>query len=345
MWVKVDDRFPEHPKVVEAGSQLGPFGEGRVIAIWNVGMCYCNRNETDGFVKKSTIAGWMRFDRRPMEVVEAMLRVMPDGKSGLLEDHGDRVRFHDYEVYQLPVDELRAKRDAESRRKKLYAVPGLVDRVRQRDLDRCRYCRVAVNWKDRRSLHGGTYDYVDVRGPAVVTNIVVACLGCHTRKGDQTVEAAGMALQPPPDPPAGGPQKRDQRDEIQDVVGPSSELDDDVIGIRSELGNISPVPRIDQCVPDPDPDPGTDPEHKFTGRAARVGIRVPVENARVLKALVWRESHAIYNNPNEEWSLPNLVELLKCKAAEVGLVYDGDAFRDQAELAFTRVPMQSRRSA
>jgi 5-methylcytosine-specific restriction endonuclease McrA len=344
MWVKVDDRFPEHPKVVAASKPLGPYGEGRVIALWSVGMCYCNRNETDGYVMKKTIGGWTTFDRRPLEVAAAMAAPMPDGKSGLLEDHGDRYRFHDYEVYQLSAQEIKTKREWDARRKQLYAIPGLVDSVRQRDQGCCRYCRVRVNWKDRRSAQGGTYDHVEPRGPNTMENIVVACYRCNTKKGGRRPEEAGMVLLPPPDPPVGGGGSANGRD-YDSVGSKQAGLETDLVSTRSELDISSQFQVGDQCVPDPDPDPGTDPEHKFTGRAARAGIRVPVENARVLKAVVWRESHAIYNNPNEEWSLPNLVELLKCKAAEVGLVYDGDAFRDQAELAFTRVPLQSRRSA
>jgi hypothetical protein len=41
-WVKVDDHFDEHPKMLK----VGPIG----WALWLAGLAYCNRNLTDGFI-------------------------------------------------------------------------------------------------------------------------------------------------------------------------------------------------------------------------------------------------------------------------------------------------------
>lgn len=283
MWVKVDDRFPEHPKVVAAGMKLGPYGEGRVLALWLHGMCYCNRNYTDGWLEATTIATWMRIDRKPLEVAEAMAQPVRD-KAGLLvkEGEGDlaRFRFHDYEVHNPTLEEAIERKEKDR------------DRKRQK----------------RHGEHPAEAPSETVQTDAV-QHVSAGNPNGHTRNSDWN---------------------------------PNGQIRDESDDVRVESDRIPNASRAR----DPAPAPAPNGEgHKFTGRAARAGIRVPVENARVLKAVVWRESHAIYNNPNEEWSLPNLVELLKCKAAGVGLVYDGDAFRDQVEIAFTRVPLQYRRSA
>jgi hypothetical protein len=53
MWVKIDDAYPSHPKVLAAG----PLAMLMQVA----GLCYCNRNLTDGFVPKAaarTLIDW-----------------------------------------------------------------------------------------------------------------------------------------------------------------------------------------------------------------------------------------------------------------------------------------------
>jgi hypothetical protein len=118
MWVKVDDGFPEHEKVLEAGRHLGPYGPGRVVAVWLAGMCYCNRNLTDGFVRESIVRTWIIYDKRPLDVATVMALQMPDGKPGLLERVEGGFRFHDYHHYQPSKDEVIAKRQRDLDRKK-----------------------------------------------------------------------------------------------------------------------------------------------------------------------------------------------------------------------------------
>lgn len=117
MWVKVDDCFPDHPKVAEAGRHLGRHGIGRVLALWLYGLAYCNRNETNGIVPVSVLRAWTFVDRKPLDVATVMALPMPDGKSGLLERHADRYVFHDYLDFQPGSDELKAKRAADRKRK------------------------------------------------------------------------------------------------------------------------------------------------------------------------------------------------------------------------------------
>jgi hypothetical protein len=116
MWVKVDDGFPEHAKVLRAAQALDSTGAGalgRVVAVWLVGMCYANRNLTDGFLPLPVVRTWTLFDKKPMAVVAALL------VAGLLEEVPGGYQFHDYEHYQPSASTVKSKRDADRKRKRL----------------------------------------------------------------------------------------------------------------------------------------------------------------------------------------------------------------------------------
>jgi hypothetical protein len=53
-WVKIDDQFPDHPKAAKAG----PLAWALHIA----GLCYCNRNLTDGFIPWSVARRLVSWD-------------------------------------------------------------------------------------------------------------------------------------------------------------------------------------------------------------------------------------------------------------------------------------------
>lgn len=112
MWVKVDDGLPDHSKVLAAGRALGTRGAGRVLAIWLQGMCFANRNLTDGFLPESLVRTWTLYDHRPLEVAGAMV------DAGLLELAAGGFRFHNYEHYQPDAATIKAKRDRDRQRKK-----------------------------------------------------------------------------------------------------------------------------------------------------------------------------------------------------------------------------------
>lgn len=313
MWAKVDDAFPEHRKVAEAGRHLGSYGRGRVITIWLVGICYCNRNLTDGFVDEQTIRSWSLYDKKPLDVATVMALPMPNGDPGLFVREPGGYRFHDYGNYQPTASDVKTKRDWDARRKRLYAIPGLVEEIRARDRDLCRYCRVNVNWNDRRSSHGGTYDHVIPRGDNSLDNVVVCCYGCNMRKGSRTPEQAGMLLLPPPnnngyDPEPNRNQFRPSPDSVRDLSYPN------------------PVPIPDQ----------SEKDHRGLRRASSQ----PVENGRVLKALIWREVHAAYRDPSEAFTYTDVLERVKCVAARAGLVYEADWFHQLVETAVDRVGKQ-----
>lgn len=113
MWIKVDDRFPEHQKVTRAAEHLGSNGIGRVLGIWVEAMCYCGRNLTDGFVP-DIVARSLKADRRPMDVLHVM--AMDDVR--LLRRLKNGFQFHDYLDYQPSAADIKAKRKKDLDRKR-----------------------------------------------------------------------------------------------------------------------------------------------------------------------------------------------------------------------------------
>lgn len=95
-------------------------------------------------------------------------------------------------------------RDAQewmAQRKKDVANPALTVPVRLRDGDACRYCGVVVNWNDRKSRRGATYDHRPPGQPGTVQTMVVCCFGCNRDRGDDLSADQRVPLMPPPDPP------------------------------------------------------------------------------------------------------------------------------------------------
>jgi len=123
MWVKLDDQFYAHPKIV----RVGPLG----MALQVAGLCYCNQFETDGFIplaKARTLLSWefqkaekdrlvsysidigsgMRGETVTSDfVIELLLH------EGIWEEQPDGYLIHDYARYQksrVEIEELRTKR-------------------------------------------------------------------------------------------------------------------------------------------------------------------------------------------------------------------------------------------
>lgn len=57
---------------------------------------------------------------------------------------------------------------------------ALTVNARLRDGDECRYCRKVVNWRDRKSLRGGTWEHVNIANqPTLLAEFVVCCFECN----------------------------------------------------------------------------------------------------------------------------------------------------------------------
>ena len=95
-WVRIDDHFDEHEKVVGLSDAA--------FRAFVTGLCYSGRNLTDG-----RIPGAKLPRRRTVSELVA---------AGLWDENGNGVKVHDYLDFQPSSATIRAKRAADSRRKK-----------------------------------------------------------------------------------------------------------------------------------------------------------------------------------------------------------------------------------
>lgn len=121
-WIKVDDHFDEHPKM----AHVGPLG----WALWLVGLAYCNRNLTDGFIPYITARRLVSWDflmpRNGSEVEQVWSVGINTGMhgedvdtplvidmlidAGLWEEVTGGYRVHDYQEYQPSKADVVAER-------------------------------------------------------------------------------------------------------------------------------------------------------------------------------------------------------------------------------------------
>ena len=200
-WVRIDDGFARHPKVVAAG----PLAMAMQVAA----LCYCNRELTDGFIPRAVAKNLLDFEIDRADGVRYTVAWVSGHagddmsaqwcidimvESGMWREVPGGYQIHDYHDYQPSKEEVLSQKTMAKTRKELYADPGLVQRVRQRDQSLCRYCGVEVRWTDRKSALGGTYDHVIPDGGNSESNLVVACRGCNSAKGQRTPEQWGRSI-------------------------------------------------------------------------------------------------------------------------------------------------------
>lgn len=125
-WIRVDDRYKDHPKHAEAG----PLGQ----ALWLAGLAYCNANLTDGFIPWSTARSLLSWEflappdgtgRRPVYTIgsgsgmsgedvnsEFVIRLLLH--AGLWEQRDGGYYVHDYPDYQPLKRDVLALRELKS---------------------------------------------------------------------------------------------------------------------------------------------------------------------------------------------------------------------------------------
>lgn len=118
MWSKLDDGFPDHPKVLAAGP----------LASWLYvcGVCYCNRLLTDGFIPLGQV-------RKLADVPDAMLLADTLVGVGLWERTTDGYKVHDFHDINPTADEVRAKREEVSRARSEAGRKGMESRWHKDD--------------------------------------------------------------------------------------------------------------------------------------------------------------------------------------------------------------------
>ena len=94
-WVRIEDTFPEHPKVLGLSADA--------FRLYVIGLCYASRYLTDGFVPALIV---VRSPRLVSELVDAGLWA-PTGDD-------DGYAIHDYLVYQPSRVEVEERRKAQS---------------------------------------------------------------------------------------------------------------------------------------------------------------------------------------------------------------------------------------
>lgn len=95
-WVKVDDSFADHPKVMA-------LGRDRIIGVglWASAACYCARHLTDGFVPSAAAAGFGH-----PKVWDRLVAV------GLIDAVAGGYQLHDWLEYNPPRSKVLKERQA-----------------------------------------------------------------------------------------------------------------------------------------------------------------------------------------------------------------------------------------
>lgn len=95
-WVKLDDQFPDHPKVVEAGPTAA--------WLYICGLSYSARYLTDGFIPSGQVR--RLADIRSADAVAVQLE-----RVGLWESVDGGYLIHDYHLYQPSADQVKRERE------------------------------------------------------------------------------------------------------------------------------------------------------------------------------------------------------------------------------------------
>lgn len=128
MWIKIDDQFPDHPKIRSVGA-LG-------LALQMAAICYCGRYLTDGFLSYSAADALIRSVFAPFTKEDGSIwqAAITSGHAGEDADECDWKRLmvesglwensrkggyyiHDYLKYNPKKSEVLAQRDADRKRK------------------------------------------------------------------------------------------------------------------------------------------------------------------------------------------------------------------------------------
>jgi len=165
-----------HPKIVGLSD--------RAFRLWVWGLTYSQQHLTDGWIPAIAIPG----------VFVRSIKDLVAGHSWDSVEGGYRI--HDYLDWNDSKAVVVEARQLAKVRMALVRDPELRKALRDRDQDQCRFCGIEVNWADRKSRGGATYDHVRPGGGDTLDNLVIACRGCNSRKGKRTPEEAGMTLLP-----------------------------------------------------------------------------------------------------------------------------------------------------
>jgi hypothetical protein len=113
VWLKIDDRIVDHPKMFAAARHLGRRGHARAFGVYMAGLCYANGHLTDGFLAESVVLSF-KIDTKPAEVAH----VLSFPEVGLWEAVAGGWRIHDYHQFNPKAEDVKAKLAADRDRKR-----------------------------------------------------------------------------------------------------------------------------------------------------------------------------------------------------------------------------------
>lgn len=194
-WVKLDDAIGESRKT-DALLRRNKAGIGLVaFGLHVLALAYSSRNLSDGYVDEE----WVEYRLQDAGIAKARRGAVVDAlvQAGQWDEAVGGWTIHDFLEWNPSREQVEAARGVDRFRKELTRDAALIKAIRARDGSTCRYCAVEVNWKDRKSSIGGTYDHVvpvSKGGDNSYENVVVACRACNSRKGAKSTKEAGMPL-------------------------------------------------------------------------------------------------------------------------------------------------------
>lgn len=213
MFFQVDDQFQVNAKAMALANRAltGDLDGLAAIGLWTLAGSLCQAQLTDGVV---SLADIVRTTLNPVEgprlagiLVEAGLWHAPGHSCPRCPDVAEGTwLFHDWFQFKYDsADQARLKRDKrkELSNKRIRNAVWRRDRVgppaegRSEEAD-CRYCGRRLLRADRKGEGRAEIDHVDPSLVIGVDNLVVCCQECNTKKGDRSLEDAGMRLRPAP---------------------------------------------------------------------------------------------------------------------------------------------------
>jgi len=205
-WIESNQELGRHPKMKRFARLLSiswPEAVGYLHYLWWWALDFAQDGDLSQY-EAGDIADAVHWKGDSEKFVNALL------DAGFLDMSSEgNWEIHDWYDYAGKLLEHRAAQSEYKKRQySLYSDLRLTRAVKKRDGDICQYCGKTVNWKDRRGPNGGTYSQICPYGRNTVENgrstvdsggfdldnTVVACRSCAEKKGDMTLEEAGMSL-------------------------------------------------------------------------------------------------------------------------------------------------------
>jgi hypothetical protein len=178
-WIESHQQLGRHPKMVRLAARVRacrPQVIGHLHYLWWWAVDFAPSGDLSAFAADE-IAAASEWNG------DANLWLAALKEIGWIDDTG---HLHDWFDYAGKLIERREKDCGRKRDMRRAYEDGSIEAVRSRDGSNCRYCGIEVDWVDRKTSKGGTYDHVDPTGPSTVENLVVSCRGCNSAKGPRT---------------------------------------------------------------------------------------------------------------------------------------------------------------